>query len=192
MLSTKRQGVTRFGIALGLATLAAIGLFALPQVWRGTDQERSERAASGAETIARAVLEYRCDTGDWPARGEKGLELECLTGTGRVGQASLMGTAADLNRDRSAGSARWLNEVPLDPWGRPYRVYLMGETGTVTVAVDEAGYPSAPPAGLDIIVLSSGPDGLVQTTSPLNFRGDDIGFIMEGTASGRDPAGGDR
>jgi hypothetical protein len=75
----------------------------------------------------------------------------------------------------------WLDEIPLDPWGRTYHVHLVGGAVAAAVASDAAGYPAAPPSGLAILVISAGPDGIYQTdpgAAAGGFAGDDVGCLL--------------
>ena len=87
----------------------------------------------------------------------------------------------------------YLQEVPLDPWERPYSVWILD--------------PPTNPDPRTVVVISAGPDGVLQTDpdgwSPSNlalaggqdpenssmvpedlFLGDDVGFILAKAVSG--------
>jgi len=175
MLKLERKGFTRLEVVLGLCVTAAVLAVTLPSLWRGNGQDRQRNAMSRAEELASAVLDFRCDTGRWPESAGGELDVTCLTLT-PAAAADQGFRAPHVDRDRP-----WLDEVPLDPWGRPYRVHLVGAAVAAAVVSDAAGYPSAPPAGIGILVISAGPDGVFQTDprhGEAGFTGDDVGYSL--------------
>ena len=184
VLNTGNKGFTRLEVALGLCVTAAVVLVTLPNLWRGNGQDRPRNAMSRAEEIAAAVLDYRCDTGRWPATTGGRLDVSCLTeapawsGEELAGAQLSGGVAAESSYAERIRTRPWLDEIPLDPWGRPYHVHLVGRALAAAVTSDAAGYPAAPPEGLAILVISAGPDGILQTDptdAAGGFAGDDIG-----------------
>lgn len=155
---------------LGALVIAALGLAVVPLL-RGDDATSGARkATASAEIIARAALDYRMETGDWPPRDAGGgLDPTCLTGPGvaMAGQTAMVGALGDRGNVRP-----WLDEIPLDPWYRPYRVHLVGEPGNQR-----------------LVVISAGQDGTYQTSTALlralaaepqsTFGGDDTGFVLD-------------
>ena len=193
MFDGARKGFTRLEVALGLCVVAAVLVVTLPGLWRGNGQDRQRNARSRAEEIAAAVLDYRCDTGRWPDATGGLLDVACLTEKpvptdDAVTQAAAGSVrSADGTRPGPVRSDPWLDEIPLDPWGRPYRVHLVGSAVAAAVASDAAGYPAAPPAGVGILVLSAGPDGVFQTdpgAAAGGFAADDVGFYLVNPGSG--------
>jgi type II secretory pathway pseudopilin PulG len=109
-----------------------------------------------------------------------------------------------------AATNQWLEEVPLDPWGNPFWVQVRQLVGGVQTGMPVTepeirawlgkgaasapqNYPTDPPPGVAIIVLSAGPNGSFETDpSRLNiltaaqqpasglkkFAGDDLGFVL--------------
>jgi type II secretory pathway pseudopilin PulG len=167
---TFRKGFTRLETALGLCVVTGILVLVLPMVWRGTGQDRQRSAVHRAENLAAAVLDYRAETGRWPESRGGRLDVGCLTGTParasrQMSRAQLVGAMAD---DPLLGTARveapWLDRIPVDPWGRPYRAHLAGATGERAV-----------------VVVSAGPDGVFQTDpgrAARGFAGDDVGIVV--------------
>jgi len=157
-------------VILGALVIGVIGLVVVPMLRGSNIDGGARKAVVSAEIIARAALDYRLETGDWPPRDAGGgLDPTCLTGPGVAvaGQANMVGAMGSVE-----SAPPWLNEIPLDPWYRPYRIHL----------VDDAGQPR-------LVVISSGPDGLYQTSSarlltvvaapePV-FGGDDQGFVLD-------------
>ena len=184
MIKNGNKGFTRLEVVLGLCVTAAVVLVTVPSLWRGNGQDRQRNAMSRAEEIAAAVLDYRCDTGRWPGMSDGRLDVSCLTeapghGVGEPARARAAGGFTIESPDSDRVRTRpWLDEIPLDPWGRPYHVHLVGGAVAAAVTSDAAGYPAAPPEGLAILVISSGPDGIFQTDprdDAAGFAGDDIG-----------------
>ena len=163
-----KKGFTRLELALGLCVTAGVMLVVLPIVWRGTGQDRPRSAVHRAKNLGAAVLDYRAETGRWPDAGGGGsLDVACLTRTpaASAGAVPLTGAAMGLASRGDGGSARpWLEEIPIDPWGRPFRVHLASATGEPAVAV-----------------VSAGPDGVFQTDpgrAARGFAGDDVGIVL--------------
>ncbi|MBU8870987.1 MAG: hypothetical protein KOO60_09025 [Gemmatimonadales bacterium] len=195
------QGFTKFELVMGLAVISIGVLLMFPPLQGGVAKDQSTRAESKAETIAWAIQDYHRHTEMWPKSTESGLDLSCLTRTApmisdptttlasSISDPDLLsrtGTMAPTSHDGKAAKP-WLQEIPLDPWERPYSVWILD-----------------PPANDDngsIVVLSAGPDGVLQTdpdawsTSELAlagghipdnstilpedlFMGDDVGFIL--------------
>lgn len=78
----------------------------------------------------------------------------------------------------------YLDEVPLDPWGRPYVVNI----GFALPTVD--GTVTAQNPYHNVMVMSAGKDGVFNTTFDLNAMnekpgGDDIGFVVHGATKFR-------
>lgn len=214
----KEKKITKFEIILGLAALSLVALVALPPLHGGMSQEKSIRAVAGAEDIARAILDFRCDTGTWPGQLGDYADLSCLTRTSQaaVADQDLLGAMAGAHATRTAEFRPWLREVPLDPWQRPYRVAIMASARGSDQAANEAWtstlarthvYPSEPPEGVAICVVSAGPDGewntdldqlghravsgpattaagAVTPAPSVQFGGDDLGFVLKGSSQG--------
>lgn len=163
-----KKGFTRLEMALGICVVAGALLVALPLVWRETGQDRHRRAVHRAENLAAAVLDYRAETGRWPEGRGGSLDVACLTRAPapRAVAAAEAGAAAAGTLVRTGGVTPlpWLDEIPVDPWGRPYRVHLAGQAGEPAVAV-----------------VSAGPDGVFQTDPgrvARGFAGDDLGIVL--------------
>jgi hypothetical protein len=211
------QGFTKFEVVLGLAALSIAVLVMLPPLQGGVEKDRAMRAWEKAESIAWAVSEYHEDTGKWPETGAGSVDLSLLTqfepNRGEIGSngmvmagatggganaLAVLGTLAsnDLSILPGEGTRPWLQEIPLDSWDRPFNIYILGQ--------------NAAPDARTVVVISSGPDGILQTNpkawSPENlavakagaeagarfgaavvpeglFLGDDLGFILAQSTS---------
>jgi type II secretory pathway pseudopilin PulG len=178
------MGFSRRESLLGLATMALAAAIGLPLLKADLRTEQNARAEIVARQLAQTVLDFRSDTGRWPRDHEGRVDLSLLLeGAERAGGA-MLGTLAAHGTPGSRDSRPWLNEIPLDPWQRPYRVILVrGETAA---------------AGTGVIVMSAGPDGQSATSGrqltnlcragrldegPVHCC-DDIGFLLrKGTAA---------
>lgn len=173
--------VMRFQGILGFIVLAAVGLLAFSHLRGVAPEERPVRAQAEARELASATLDYHTDTGQWPRDSEGNIDLTPLlarqsgnkattmasgaTGGGLDGLDGLSGAAASLGDQ--GGGRYWLEEIPLDPWGRSY---LVLQTDTA------------------IAVVSTGPNKKLDTelariwVRPANINpcdGDDVGIVLE-------------
>jgi hypothetical protein len=173
--------IFNFQGSLGLIVLVAAGVLAWCHLNGLVFEERPVRARAEATELARAAFDYHQETGDWPRNPDGEVDLTPLLGgqarrtdtvlaaaAGEgVGLAALEGSGAPQVKGQP-----WLKEIPLDPWGRPYRV-LAGEKG--------------------LAVLSTGPDGRLDTDPNRMWKrpgginpcdGDDIGIVLESDPEG--------
>jgi hypothetical protein len=175
--------VIRIQGLLGFVVLAVAGLLAFSHFSGLAPEERPVRAKAEARELANATLDYHADTGQWPRNPDGKIDLTPLLGQRSGGNAKAttmaagapsggLGGLGGLSEAEAPishfGAARfWLKEIPLDPWGCPYRV----------MQTDGA-----------IAVLSTGPDGKLDTdpvrlwTRPENINpcdGDDVGIVLE-------------
>lgn len=134
---TTARGVTLLHLMIALAL---IGVLSAAALWSlaGQRQRAHHRAAqSDIAALARALDAYRLDTGAWPGERDG---LEALV--------------YDNGKRGWNGPYLKSRELPVDPWGRPYR------------------YARPPQRGLDFDLFSMGEDGIAGT-------GDDIGNWSE-------------
>ena len=177
MKTEENKSVKGFQTLLGTFVIAVLALVLLPLLRGGTATGGDRKAVADAEIIARAVMDYRQDTGSWPASEGGFMDPACLSdpnlAPGTAGQALAAGMVGTNLAGGGEPLARpWLEEVPLDPWYRPYRVQLVPTTGS---------------SGR-IVVVSTGPDGQLQTdpfqlkddaSGPAtSCRGDDLGYVL--------------
>jgi hypothetical protein len=169
----QKNTVMKFQGTLGGIVLAAMGLLVWGHLNGLIFEERPVRAQSDARELARAALDFHTDRGHWPlnSEGEPDLTLLLGHGAGRTATAMAAASGAIPGAEQSALPAAtgptWVREVPLDPWGRPYRVMV---------------------TDVAIAVLSTGPDGALDTnpahlwSRPDNINpgdGDDVGVVLE-------------
>lgn len=174
----KKSPLMQFQVFLGVIVLAAVGLLAWSHLDGLIFEERPVRAQADARELASAALDFHTDRGHWPRNADNEVDLTLLLGsrpghsTTALASASTGLPGADLSHVPSGTGPSWLKEVPLDPWGRPYRVMV---------------------TDVAIAVLSVGPDGRLDTqpahlwSRPGNINpgdGDDIGIVLEIDADG--------
>jgi len=157
-----------------------VGLLAFSHFSGLAPEERPVRAKAEARELANTTLDFHADTGQWPRNPDGEIDLMLLLGRRSRGNAKATTMAAGAPSGGLGGLSgaeapishlgvrkSWLKELPLDPWGRPYRVMV----------TDTA-----------IVVLSTGPDGKLDTdptrlwTRPKNINpcdGDDVGIVLE-------------
>lgn len=204
----KRLGFTRYEGLLGVCVLALGLLVFIPPLRGNFMPDKEIRSSVAAQTIAHAVLDYHTDTGQWPAHNGQTRDLSCLTqemerAGESVAEAQMIGTMVQPSGQASAKTQRiapWLKDVPLDSWGRPYRVVVVESKATEkqqsqapTDRQAISGYPTSPPTGTTIIVYSAGANGIWDTnpvvwrSQPFTklrvvaneiFAGDDVGFVL--------------
>ncbi len=159
--------ITKVETILGVAVIVVLALAALPLMRSGGGFGTDQKVITNAETIARALEDYRIETGQWPETDQGALNLGVLTMPGstteRVGTAiQLTGTAGAEIARRSLPQPRpWLEEVPLDPWYRPYQAYLVTADGVMPSGPYGVARPD--PDAAVVVVISAGADGLIQT-----------------------------
>jgi len=175
------KSVMRFQGFLGFVVLAAVGLLVFSHLSSVAPEERPVRAKAEARELASAALDYHTDTGQWPRNPDGKIDLTPLLGkqpgrktTTRAagapggGLGGLGGLSEAETPITHLGVGRfWLEEIPLDPWGRSYLV----------MQTDAA-----------IAVLSTGPNRKLDTdpsriwARPANINpcdGDDVGIVLE-------------
>jgi len=104
--ASNEAGLTLIEMIVVLAIIALIAALIVPNVIGRPDQARVTVARTDLRTIASALKIYRLDNGDYPSTEQS--------------------LAALVHRPTSAPvPANWsaqgyLEQVPVDPWGRPY------------------------------------------------------------------------
>lgn len=128
-------GLTLIEMIVVLAIIALIAALIVPNVIGRPDQARVTVAKTDLRTISAALKMYRLDNGDYPTT-EQGL--------------------AALAAKPASGNASYLEQVPTDPWLRPYTYRAPGQSGSgfdiVTLGKD--GKPGG--AGVDADITVSG------------------------------------
>ncbi len=107
----RQRGFTLIEVMVVIVIIALMGAIVVPTVFSRVQQAEEVRAAQDIRAIEAALKMYRLDNFDYPAQSE--------------GLGALM---------TAPGSARnwrgpYLESVPEDPWGRPYRYAYPGTHG---------------------------------------------------------------
>lgn len=155
--------LTRFEVLMGVALIAAVGLALMPSVRGILFEEPGQRAVTVAEELAHSLADYHRENAAWPGNSSTGLDLAALArkAPAMAGNSPAGGMVAPVD-------APLVREIPLDPWGKPFRAVLLN-------------------GGSAVVVLSSGPDGNFDTAidrlwgrrnMDSAFDGDDAGFIL--------------
>jgi len=136
----RRAGVTLIEM---LVVLMIIGLFAAlvaPRLFRKTDTARVTAARAQINAFMTALGAYKLDTGTFPTT-EQGLQAL---------------------RERPQGVNQWdgpylPQEIPLDPWGRPYVYKYPGEHGDEPeiISYGQDGQPGGDGMNADIVSWKS-------------------------------------
>jgi general secretion pathway protein G len=133
----RQAGVTLIEM---LVVLMIIGLFAAlvaPRMFRKSDQARVTAAHAQINSFMTALGAYKLDSGVFPTT-EQGLQAL---------------------RDRPAGLTQWdgpylPQEIPVDPWGRPYVYKFPGEHGDEPDIISYGGDGQPGGEGLNADVVS--------------------------------------
>jgi hypothetical protein len=190
-----RKAFSGFDMLLGLGVLAVVAA-GLPWLGQQLDQAKSARSREHAGRVAQAILDFHTEMGRWPAPVGQPVDLTILTAVPPPGHT--LGAMA-LPPDEPARP--WVDQLPVDSWGRPFVAAVYGDASTpapaqgVAPAPDPAragrAYPMTPPPGTTIVVVSAGRDGILQSnldalahSATATFRGDDTGQVLQGRGGG--------
>jgi len=182
MESEQRKGFTRFEGVLGLTVLGiALTVCLAPLPW-GLSTEPAARATLQAKDLAVTVSDYHREKGHWPGNDQGEIDWAVLTISGPSSPGFAEAATGIMDGEPVPPEDKpWLREIPVDPWGRPFRGAVLAPGGDRT---DEA---------VAVVVLSCGPDGVLNTDleniwhrTGLKdaFDGDDEGYILRQTLSG--------
>ncbi|MEO6153957.1 MAG: type II secretion system major pseudopilin GspG [Croceibacterium sp.] len=109
------QGLTLIEMIVVLAIIALVAALIVPNVIGRPDQARVTVAKTDLRTISSALKMYRLDNGDYPST-QQGLAA-----------LAVRPTAAPAPPNWSPSG--YLEQVPTDPWGRPYNYLSPGKSG---------------------------------------------------------------
>lgn len=104
--ANNEAGLTLIEMIVVLAIIALIAALIVPNVIGRPDQARVTVARTDLRTIASALKIYRLDNGDYPST-EQGL-------------AALVHRPASAPVPANWSAQGYLEQVPVDPWGRSY------------------------------------------------------------------------
>jgi general secretion pathway protein G len=131
-------GLTLIEMIVVLAIIALVAALIVPNVIGRPDQARVTVANTDLRTISAALKMYRLDNGDYPT-SEQGL------------------AALSQRPTRGPNPVNWspsgyLEQVPVDPWGRPYNYFSPGKNGSgfQIVSFGKDGKPGGDEVDADI------------------------------------------
>lgn len=108
----QRKGFTLLELLVVLLIIALLAGYVGPKLFGEVGKARTKTAASQMKSISSALDRYRLDTGKYP-EGEVGLKA-LMTNEGNV---------------PGWDGPYMTNEIPPDPWGRPYVYRVPGDNG---------------------------------------------------------------
>lgn len=195
-----RKIFSSFDILLGLGVLAVVAA-GLPWLGQQLDQAKSARSRDHAARVAQAILDFHTEMGRWPAPTGQPVDLTILTAVPPPGH-----TLGAMGLPAEESTRPWIDELPVDSWGRPFVAAVFGGEGPAIAgdrlppdgAAEPAragrAYPMTPPPGTTIVVVSAGRDGILQSdldalarapaAGTAAFRGDDTGQVLPGRGAG--------
>ena len=160
---------------VGLSILVALSGVVMPVIGEGVRTVRRTGARDDMQLIAEGLVRYVHDTLTLPTGVEGRTNITWLYGPGHIPAEQPFGASTDARPiedallNASMGRTRWHGpyvpgELHPDPWGN---AYLVNADGWIT-------------PGEQAMVVSAGPDGVVQTT-PWARRpgGDDLLLVMD-------------
>lgn len=133
-------GLTLIEMIVVLVIIALVAALIVPNVIGRPDEARVTVARTDMKTISAALKMYRLDNGDYPATAQ--------------GLAALATKPQSGNVPTNWAQGGYLEEVPADPWGRPY-IYAApgaGGTGFDITSYGKDGKPGGEGTDADITV----------------------------------------
>lgn len=197
MKNRNNSGFTLVEVVVVVAVIAILAAVLTPYITKYIDDSKIAKAKSECQVISAAMANFYKDVGQWPRNPRTGAGIAVhytggatpalpntfanfVTGTAAAGWnvgVGLIDTHLVNNNPApsawpNSGEQRWngpyASVLPLDPWGRPYLVYIPA---------------AATGAAAPIWVVSAGPNGTMNTvptaTSIVNDpTNDDIGIRL--------------
>lgn len=175
MQKRNNSGFTLVEVVVVVAVIAILAAVLTPYITKYIDDSKVAKARSEAQVISAALANFYKDIGQWPhnPRTDAGAAVfytggsapalpntypNFVTGTAAAGwdvNPALIDTQLVTNTAGwpTSGEPRWngpyASVLPLDPWGRPYLVYV----------------PAIASGNLaPIWIVSAGPDGMMNST----------------------------
>jgi len=164
------RAFTVTGLVIFAALFALVVSVAVPVINERARATETAQALGDLRKLASDLLNYRNDTGVWPANytlaftdGDRAVSEDALCPT--QSQEAHISTWLALNKHRvQHWRGPYMSLSRPDPWGYRYIILLEG------LKTDQAPYGW---------VLSAGPDGIFQTgTNDMETQGDDLGLLL--------------
>lgn len=131
----RNKGFTLVEVMVVVVILGVLAMLIVPRVVGRTDEARAAAARHDIAALAQTLKLYRLDNGRYPTN-EQGLE------------------ALVTKPERAPVPSNWrpyLDKLPVDPWGKPYRYLNPGVHGEVDIfSLGADGQPGGSGADLDI------------------------------------------
>ncbi len=116
IVPTAEAGLTLIEMIVVLAIIALVAALIVPNVIGRPDQARVTVANTDMRTISAALKMYRLDNGDYP--------------TSEQGLAALAQRPTTGPTPVNWSPSGYLEQVPSDPWGQPYKYFSPGQNGS--------------------------------------------------------------
>lgn len=178
MVRQERKQFNRFDVLLGIGVLAVVAA-GLPWLSQQLETAKRVRTQDQARCVAQAILDYHAEMGRWPAPDGQPVDLTLLTAVPPADHT--------LGAMGVPDARPWIEEVPVDSWGRPFVAAVYDQSGIQAPPADNIkAFPMAPPPGATIVVVSAGRDGVLQSNLETlahrddAFGGDDTGQVLHG------------
>jgi hypothetical protein len=172
------------GLALAAVVVATVAIV-VPEIGAVAGGGARSVALGDANAIGAALSHAIADLGD-PREASAGSGPQWLFGPGILPKGSTRSygrrypLSGVLASDRIGAGVRWrgpyLESVPIDPWGRAYVVLLPPQPSLCS-----AGDPGLCAGKRDggIVIVSAGPDGVVDTPpGSATIADDDVGVVL--------------
>ncbi len=193
------SGFTLVEVIVVIAAVALLSAIVTPMIVKQINDSKMARARNECQVIASALGDFFKDVGYFPsmdASGNPGKVQILVSGTEVPAKNPFLGKTSWYNKGKSdtlsnhltqnspkgkkdgyttTGSENvwrgpYSDDISADPWGRPYLCNVIA-----TYSTDTAKYRKT-------LVLSAGPNGLVETSfdakDSTNIAGDDIGMVI--------------
>lgn len=134
-------GLTLLEMIVVLAIIALVAALIVPSLIGRPDQARVTVAKTDLRTISAALKMYQLDNGNYP--------------TTEQGLAALAGKPSSGPAPTNWSPSGYLEQVPRDPWGRPYAYQSPGEGGSgfEIVSLGKDGKPGGEGVNEDIKIV---------------------------------------
>lgn len=166
------KGFTLVEVIVVAAIIAILAGILVPMIFSQIDEAKLSRAKADARSLSSAIYTFRKDVGQWPNCG--GATVLFGTGANKIQDAmanpplgyDLSGSQTFVEHLMENGNnlcygdmwkGPYFGSVDADPWGNPY-------------FMDATGFAVANQA---VLIISAGPNGVVDTASAAKIAGGD-------------------